>query len=271
MQAERDGQDISDRIRERKTGKPTSTPSSSSKTTAEKEAGETEREYLIRTGKITPFAAMSGFERPKHEGSFTSSSTTNNDSPDSHVHLKRPSWSLVGKTLQERIQQEAINKASAPAERSSMRKARSRIASTANKDSEDEDDYKEEEMSDGNDSDFVDKDGPDSGVEAMDDKDFTDSREISEDDDFKPEDELLEEKTTSRKRAKGGAAYKFLCEDDGDEMHYQKRLVEWAQKRRHLRWRVQHVSCSHIDDRTRYSDQPCKTIINIYVYDSDSH
>ncbi|KAK5808776.1 DNA repair and recombination protein RAD26 [Linnemannia elongata] len=244
MQAERDGQDISDRIRERKTGKPTSTPSSSSKTTAEKEAGETEREYLIRTGKITPFAAMSGFERPKHEGSFTSSSTTNNDSPDSHVHLKRPSWSLVGKTLQERIQQEAINKASAPAERSSMRKARSRIASTANKDSEDEDDYKEEEMSDGNDSDFVDKDGPDSGVEAMDDKDFTDSREISEDDDFKPEDELLEEKTTSRKRAKGGAAYKFLCEDDGDEMHYQKRLVEWAQKRRHLRWRVQHPDAS---------------------------
>lgn len=268
MQAERDGQDISDRIRERKTGKPTSTQLSSSNTTAEKEAGETEREYLIRTGKITPFAAMSGFERPKHESSFTSSSTTNNDSPDSHVHLRRPSWSLVGKTLQERIQQEAINKASAPAERSSMRKARSRIASTANKDSEDEDNYKEEEeVSDGNDSDFVDKDGPDSEVEAKDDKYFTDSREISEDDDFKPEDELLEVKT--RKRANGGEAYKFLCEDDGDEMHYQRRLTEWAQKRRHLRWRVQHVSCSHFDDWTRCSDQPCKTIINM-VYGSDS-
>jgi DNA excision repair protein ERCC-6 len=247
MQAERDGQDISDRIRERKTGRPaasSSTQLSSSKTTAEQEAGESEREYLIRTGKITPFAAMSGFERPKHEASFTTSSstTTNNDSSESHVHLRRPSWSLVGKTLQERIQQETINKSSAPAERSSMRKARSRIASTAKMDSEDDGEYKEEEsMSDINDSDFVDQDGLDSGIEAKDNKDYVDSREISEDDDFKPEDELLDEKTPSRKRAKGGAAYKFLCEDDGDEMHYQKRLADWAQKRRHLRWRVQHV------------------------------
>ncbi|KAF8927734.1 hypothetical protein BGZ47_001967 [Haplosporangium gracile] len=248
IQAERDGQDISDRIRERKTGKPTGSSSmqlSSSKSTTEKEAGETEREYLIRTGKITPFAAMSAFERPKHESAVTTSSlTTSKDSPESHVHLRRPSWSLVGKTLQERIQQEAVNKDSAPAERSSMRKARGRIASTANKNSEDEDDYKEEEATDDNDSDFVDQDGPGSGVKAEDDKDYTDSREISEDDDFKLEDELLEEKTISRKRAKGGAAYEFLCEDDGDEMHYQKRLAEWAQKRRHLRWRVQHPDAS---------------------------
>ncbi|KAG0284696.1 hypothetical protein BGZ96_010963 [Linnemannia gamsii] len=249
MQTENDKQDISDRIRERKTGRPSassSTQSSSSKTNAEQEAGESEREYLIRTGKITPFAAMSGFERPKHEGSFaTSSSTTDNDSSESHVHLRRPSWSLVGKTLQERIHQEAINKASAPAERSSMRKARSRIASTAKKESEDDDEYKEEEdLPDSNDSDFVDQDGPDGGIEAKDDKDYADSREISEDDDFKPEDELLDDKTPLRKRAKGGAAYKFLCEDDGDEMHYQKRLADWAQKRRHLRWRVQHPDAS---------------------------
>ncbi|KAF9903171.1 hypothetical protein EC991_004117 [Linnemannia zychae] len=250
MQAERDEQDISDRIRERKTGKPTSSSSlhSSSKTTAEQEPDETEREYLIRTGKITPFAAMSGFERPKHESSFTTSSSssvtnTNNDAAESHVHLPRPSWSLVGKTLQERIQEQEINKAfAAPKERASMRKARSRIASTADKDSEDNDEYKDSE--DGNDSDFMDQDGPDSGVEAKDDKDYLDSRDISEDDDFKPEAELLEEKFTSRKRAKGGAAYKFLCEDDGDEMHYQKRLSEWAQKRRHLRWRVQHPDAS---------------------------
>ncbi|KAF9102721.1 hypothetical protein BGX29_004241 [Mortierella sp. GBA35] len=247
MQTERDGQEISDRIRERKTGKPTtpSLQSSSSKTTAEQEAGETEREYLIRTGKITPFAAMSGFERPKQDSSFSiSSSTTNNDASQSHVHLRRPSWSLVGKSLEERIQQNTANKAGAPAERSSMRKARSRIASTAKKDSEDEDedDYAED-GSNGADSDFVDQEGLSSGVEK-DDKDYMDSREISEDDDFKPEDELLEEKPRTKKRTNGGAAYKFLCDDDGDEMHYQKRLSEWAQKRRHLRWRVQHPDAS---------------------------
>ncbi|KAK3847883.1 MAG: hypothetical protein J3R72DRAFT_470620 [Linnemannia gamsii] len=245
VHAERDGQDISDRIRERKTGKPAASSSSSLKTTSEQEPGETEREYLIRTGKITPFAAMSGFVRPKNENSFTTSSpATNDDTAESHVHLRRPSWSLVGKTLQERIQQQQeANKASAaPAERSSMRKARKRITYEADKDGEEEDEYKDSE--DGNDSDFVDKVGPDSDVEAKDDKDFTDSRDISEDDDFKPEAELLEEKTTSKKRAKGGAAYKFLCEDDGDEMHYQKRLSEWAQKRRHLRWRVQHPDAS---------------------------
>lgn len=247
MHAEKDKQDISDRIRERKTGRPASSSSiqsSSSKTTTEQEAGESEREYLIRTGKITPFAAMSGFEHPKHESSFaTSTSTTNNDTFESHVHLRRPSWSLVGKTLQERIQQQAINKSLAPAERSSMRKARSLITSTVKNDNDDDDEYKEEEnIPDSSDSDFVDQDGPDSGIEAKEDKDYTDSREISEDDDFKPENELLDEKAPSRKRAKGGAAYKFLCEDDGDEMHYQKRLADWAQKRRHLRWRVQHVS-----------------------------
>ncbi|KAF9918624.1 hypothetical protein FBU30_000124 [Linnemannia zychae] len=268
-QAERDRQDISDRIRERKTGKPVSSsllqsassPSPSGAAVG-KEAGETEREYLIRTGKITPFATMSGFERPKQEDLFETSTTSiDDDSSKSHVHLRRPSWSLVGKTLQERIQQQTANKAVVPAERSSMKKARSRIASTANKDSEDEDEdedeYKltEDEANDV-DSDFVDREAQDSGAETKDDMDYADSGEISEDDDFKPEDELLELKTKSKKRAKGGIAYKLLCEDDGDEMHYQKRLSEWAQKRRHLRWRVQNPNASTEDALKENWDNP---------------
>ncbi|KAG0046108.1 hypothetical protein BGZ83_008703 [Gryganskiella cystojenkinii] len=278
VQVQKDEQDISERIRARKLGKPLPEPSSSINTN--QIGGETEREYLIRTGKITPFAAMSGFERTRHDPVSASNTTTtlatNNSftqqdsAPMSHVNLKRPSWSLIGKKLpvkaEEPVQPTSRSTALsfAPSERSSMKKAKSRITSGADQD-DDDDGFEDDESSVGTDdmdSDFVDTESAtavdseiDSKDDKVDDEDYTDLQVLSEDDDFKPDDDLVIEKT-SKKRSKGGAAYKFLCEDDGDEMHYQKRLSDWAQKRRHLRWRVNHPEASMETDLSEGWDNP---------------
>ncbi|KAF9380550.1 hypothetical protein CPB97_008271 [Podila verticillata] len=235
-QVERDEYDISERIRVRKTGRLPEKPS----TTSIQAEGESQREYLIRTGKITPFAAMSGLEKSKHqdEHGFTMGATSarpiESSTPTSHVNLRRPSWSLVGKST---MPAEEYTQWGTP-ERSSKKKANAQLKSM---DLDDDDDGNKSETLD--DQDFVDSDNVGSGLDAKDDQDY--DIEISEDDDFKPEGELLEDDTKKRKKgSKGGAAYKFLCEDDGDEMHYQKRLSEWAQKRRHLRWRVNHPDAS---------------------------
>lgn len=162
----------------------------------------------------------------------TSARPIESSTPTSHVNLRRPSWSLVGKST---MPAEEYTQWGTP-ERSSKKKANAQLKSM---NLDDDDDGNKSETLD--DQDFVDSDNVGSGLDAKDDQDY--DIEISEDDDFKPEGELLEDDTKKRKKgSKGGAAYKFLCEDDGDEMHYQKRLSEWAQKRRHLRWRVNHVS-----------------------------
>ncbi|KAF9950357.1 hypothetical protein BGZ72_007978 [Mortierella alpina] len=244
LQAETDEQDISERIRARKTGKAIAGPSTS--TSSAQNDGESHREYLIRTGKITPFAAVSGLEKSKH-GSAAIGSTAIipaavDESPKSHINLRRPSWSLIDKKVKKEHQSQSLLHSTAPAERSSMKKARSKIASEVDQ-SDDGSQMEDDTATDGLDSDFAEKDGTDSGVDSKDDKDYSDLQELSEDDDFKAEEDLLDTEK-SRKRSKGGAAYKFLCEDDGDEMHYQKRLSDWAQKRRHLRWRVNNPDAS---------------------------
>ncbi|KAF9190782.1 hypothetical protein BGZ50_009833 [Haplosporangium sp. Z 11] len=252
-QAERDEQDIHERIRARKSGK--ALPVQQSTASSGTPEGESQRDYLIRTGKITPFAAMSGLEKSKHSDAAalaTAPSFSGNDSPKSHVILRRPSWSLIGKKPKTADDIDTPRIVLAPAARSSMKKAQSRIASQIDENEDNDDD------ADSFDSDFVEKDSADSGVDTKDDKDdmdYSDLQEISEDDDFKLDDGLLEDKK-SKKRVKGGAAYKFLCEDDGDEMHYQKRLSEWAQKRRHLRWRVNHPDASMETDLKEGWDDP---------------
>ena len=175
----------------------------------------------------------------------------------SHVNLKRPSWSLIGKSVKTE-EPSAPSRPStttlAPLERTSMKKAKSRITSGADHDGEDESGVD----TDGMDSDFVDLEATaDSEMDSkdeQDDQDYTDLQVLSDDDDFKPDDDFTVEKT-SKKRSKGGAAYKFLCEDDGDEMHYQKRLKDWAQKRRHLRWRIHHVSTREGKEKKRSLDR----------------
>ncbi|KAF9346573.1 hypothetical protein BGX26_001895 [Mortierella sp. AD094] len=241
--AEKDELEISERIRARKTGTPL--PIQSASTTSEQQEDESHREYLIRTGKITPFAAISGLEKSKQNASegFTFASTSNtNEPPKSHIHLKRPSWSLIDKNIKAEDQQGASRINIAPAERSSMKKARSKI--TSNIDHSDQDSSSDDDNMKGSDSDFVDQEAIDSDADFKDDGDYTDLQEIMEDDDdFKIDGKSLSD-SKSKKKIKGGAAYKSLCEDDGDEIHYQQRLVDWAQKRRHLRWRINNPDVS---------------------------
>ncbi|KAG0331334.1 hypothetical protein BG004_001723 [Podila humilis] len=272
-QVERDEHDISERIRLRKAGKPLFEKLVS--TTSAQEDGESQREYLIRTGKITPFAAMSGLEKSKNqdEHGFTVGATStsaigsegNAVAPMSHVTLRRPSWSLVGKSTATTVTPKKTKEPEfdyaqwgATPERFSKKKAQAQLKSMDLQDDDDdmahdnESETKEEFVDD---QDFVDSDD----VDAKDDKDYTDLQEISEDDDFKPESDLLQDEDGPKKRKKnsnGGAAYKFLCEDDGDEMHYQKRLSEWARKRRHLRWRVNHPDASMETDLEEGWDNP---------------
>ncbi|KAF9208273.1 hypothetical protein BGZ49_009325 [Haplosporangium sp. Z 27] len=216
-------------------------------TTFEQQDDETHREYLIRTGKITPFAAVSGLEKSKQNTSsgFTLTSAPNYDiSPISHVHLKRPSWSLIGGKIKAEDQQDTSLNIMAPAERSSMKKARNKIASNVDLDNQ-------ESSSSGDDvnksdSDFVDQEVDGSDGDFKDDEDYTDLQDILDDEDFKPDSEPLS--GSKPKKIKGGAAYKSLCDDDGDEMHYQQRLTNWAQKRRHLRWRINNPDVSSSPD-----------------------
>ncbi|KAF9347150.1 hypothetical protein BGX34_003347, partial [Mortierella sp. NVP85] len=245
-QAERDETDIMERMRARKSGTPLPTPLAP--TTSEQQSDESQREYLIRTGKITPFAAMSGLEKSRQIGStgFTVAGIPgSDDSPKSHVHLRRPSWSLIGSTMKKDTH-DTPRKGAVPSERSSMRKAREKMASTIAQDDEEmEDALKEEDDSYGVDSDFVEREGG-SDVEFKDEGDSSEALEgldEEDDDDYKLVDDTEVDKK-SKRSVNGGAAYKFLCDDDGDEMHYQKRLFEWARKRRHLRWRVQHPDAS---------------------------
>ncbi|KAG0309336.1 hypothetical protein BGZ98_003451 [Dissophora globulifera] len=266
-QAEMDEQDITDRIRARKTGAPL--PARPTTTTSEQQEDESQREYLIRTGKITPFAAMSGLEKSMRGGAAPSefkiagTSTSADKSPQSHVHLRRPSWSLIGKASQKESRQDAGHISAAPAERSSMRKARSRITSEIDHDDSDFKDGTEHDDDDGDDldSDFVDPTDGDSAVDSKDDDDYTDTKIILSDDnddgdeDFELDEDLVGTKK-SNKRARGGAKYKFLCDDDGDEMHYQKRLSDWARKRRHLRWRIHHPDASMETDLAEGWENP---------------
>ncbi|KAF9582018.1 hypothetical protein BGW38_000769 [Lunasporangiospora selenospora] len=94
------------------------------------------------------------------------------------------------------------------------------------------------------------------------DEDSLGALDVSDDDDYQIDadyDDLELERKPKRERSEkgdGGAAYKFLCEDDGDELHYQTRLSEWARKRRHLRWRVHHPTSSMETDMEESWDDP---------------
>ncbi|KAF9429167.1 hypothetical protein BGZ76_001718 [Entomortierella beljakovae] len=249
--AEKDQQEISERIRARKIGAPL--PIQSEPSALGKKDEESQREYLIRTGKITPFAAISGLEKSKQNTPSESLSAFTGDASKSHIHLTRPSWSLVEKNVKKEDQPSTSKLVSVPAERSSMRKARTKIASGIDYDDQQSSDYDD---TNGSDSDFVNSEANGDDLNMGDDEDYTDLKEIlsggDDDDDFKPE---IGSDSVSGRRPRGGAAYKSLCEDDGDEMHYQRRLADWAQKRRNLRWKIEHPDGSTHLDLTSGSEQ----------------
>ncbi|KAG0239729.1 hypothetical protein BGW41_007529 [Actinomortierella wolfii] len=265
-QAEQDRLDIMDRIQSRKRGisgvdehqRSTSRSSSSAPEASQpgQLPGESLRDFLIRTGKITPFAAVSGLEKVRHETvaedtktpghtlhdtqSVTQEADTTSaaaSGPTSHIHLPRPSWSLMDRSSKE--SSKSVRKSRTVSKRSTKKRPR---------DDEDEESESEEpdDEDDDRDSDYVESNEDSAAMSedmgddrAPDDNDYSDLQELMDDDG-----EYVVSSKKGKRTSRGGAAYKFLCEDDGDEMHYQKRLTEWAKMRRHLRWRVQHPSAS---------------------------
>ncbi|KAF9970227.1 hypothetical protein BGZ73_007096 [Actinomortierella ambigua] len=222
--------------------------------------GESLRDFLIRTGKITPFASVSGLEKIRHEAtsgadvagppgqSFhdTPSSVAKAQDqtagsgtaagPTSHVHLPRPSWSLIDRPTEAPATK--ATKATAHTGSKRKAKARSRKDDTEGSESEEPDNDDDADYVDSNEG-SVAEDEEDDGDKTPDDQDYSDLQDLVGDDS-----EYKVEAKKGKRSSRGGAAYKFLCEDDGDEMHYQKRLSEWAKMRRHLRWRVNHPAAS---------------------------
>ncbi|KAG0269888.1 hypothetical protein DFQ27_001732 [Actinomortierella ambigua] len=281
-QAEEDRAYITERIQSRKRGGDTSLRSSSGqKSTASASStsggpetssapqpgqlpGESLREFLIRTGKITPFASVSGLEKMRHGTTPPGPSSRDIPSsesnavakdvvgkatttgPTSHVHLPRPSWSLIDRPTEAMASKTVKTAAQVISKRKTKKRPRKDEAEGSESEELDNDDNDgDEDYVDSNEGSALEEDEEEEDEKTPDDQDYSDLQDLAGDDsEFKVE----AKKGKRSSRGGGGAAYKFLCEDDGDEMHYQKRLSEWARMRRHLRWRVSHPSVSIEED-----------------------
>ncbi|KAK9701560.1 DNA repair protein rhp26 [Basidiobolus ranarum] len=150
---------------------------------AENNLGESERERLIRTGKITPFSNLGGLEKNMKSEQLEKKSMTD---------LKRPALSLDDIELPRSKKTQADH---IPTDNSDVDYIKS----------ESEDEYHEESM-----------------LDLL-------------QDELDDEDESGELSKNKTKEGRNKEQYRIQFLDDGDELHYQKRLYNWAKKRRLLR------------------------------------
>ena len=224
----RDETDIRNRIAERNDGV---SPGSASTSTKSREK-ETEREMLIRTGKITPFSEMSGLEMEVEDSGGAAAKIADIDS-SKHGHQKFPSLSF-NETIPAEITDVDISERS---------KATDQV-----------------------DSKFIHRDRPLSQDEFQpteeSDSSITDSeKDIDDDDDqYSSDDASLsirarKAKSRVKKNRKGWNQREEEEEeqeqllrhvDDGIEAHYQKRLLKWVKARRIQRFKDQVIFFSMV-------------------------
>lgn len=158
---------------------------------------ETERERLIRTGKITPFAKVSGLERVQN----SASSFSHQDfvgQPNVDIFTPRNVSDQVKR------EEESEDDYISPHEPSTSRKRKRKVEPN------DDDEYIDAE-------DETDEDMDDQGLEdevAVNDDDYSDAE------------------TATAQKAHRKTRYEDKHVDDGDELVYQIRLARWARKRR---------------------------------------
>ncbi|KAH7308175.1 transcription-coupled repair protein CSB/RAD26 [Stachybotrys elegans] len=192
--------------------------------------GESHRDYLIRTGKITPFARVGG-NRPQgiqgqladtildaEEEAAAEQFSADNPEPSSHQLLRRPGFTDEAEPAKEKTEPTAVEAEFSLRPRK-KRKTRAERSPSA--------DFKPEE-SDGSDS-------AGSGVWQQ-----------------GNEDDLIREDRRKRKakaKAKEQEEVDLSKIDDGDVIYYRKRLDDWVSRRsRARRSRRQNSEASHLED-----------------------
>ncbi|RUP51458.1 hypothetical protein BC936DRAFT_148105 [Jimgerdemannia flammicorona] len=230
---------------------------------------ESEHEYLVRTGKITPFARVDGLERAAH------SEDAGNALLTFFFRFRPPSRMLILYLINQAL---ALPRSPPPAPplyfprptaTSSGPLARSLTTTTTTttttnsfrtrggRRARHEDEYEESVKSEEEDEVVkmeVGSEYEDEGV-TLDDEDYVDPVGLEGEEETGMEvigqvkDEKRGDMDFGRRKARKGKGrrgkyfegsdqYRFLCEDDGDEVHYQKRLDQWARKRRLFRYRL---------------------------------
>ncbi|KAK9454112.1 SNF2 family N-terminal domain-containing protein [Dipodascopsis uninucleata] len=185
---------------------------------------ETERDFLIRTGKITPFSNIIGLERQTGDDDQVSMSVEpsaiDSGKVMSHQKLRLPGLDF---SSDDEVVEDERNEANLRREIAHLSKKK-RQASVTQKTSS------EKRARRFSDSDVDSEYGPTSGSERE-----------SEEEDFVPEMDEDEAYDSEAERAKAAAlkAQEELPElDDGNEDYYEKRLNRWVSKRSGLRNRI---------------------------------
>ncbi|CAO3692442.1 unnamed protein product [Umbelopsis ramanniana] len=218
--AKRDESDILARIKERHR----LARSTNSQAIQQNQRGvnESEREFLIRTGKITPFAKMSGLEKTSQQNElggveYSEAGAETVTHGRSHRDLRRTSYQDIIPTL-------TSTSASSHDIKKTKRKRRRSSASSSPEDDSG--------------SDFS------PGVESdEDDDEFTSGQEgkspLIEDEDLITDD--MDEKAPIEQDGQV-----IAIQDDGKEAVFQERLYQWALGRKILRYKLQHPESVHM-------------------------
>ncbi|KAK9365350.1 SNF2 family N-terminal domain-containing protein [Lipomyces kononenkoae] len=238
---EQDIVDIRERMAEReRTGQAMNDVADSSR----RLPNESEREFLIRTGKITPFSNMSGLER--HAGNDDSSNILQSTSSAGGVKMSHQKLQLPGlefdtseedkdeivegsndeEELTKQVAAESRNKRRAITRSRKDKLERGRISS--------DDEFR---ISADSDSDFI------AESDVTDENTYADAEFPIEMDD----DEYSDSSPKTKKRKSKIAKEELPDLDDGDEKFYKHRLQQWIEKRKAYRRRTRKVKVESSD------------------------
>ncbi|KAI8583675.1 hypothetical protein K450DRAFT_268262 [Umbelopsis ramanniana AG] len=178
---------------------------------------ESEREFLIRTGKITPFAKMSGLEKTSHQNEsgveYSETGVETVTHGRSHRDLRRKSY------------QDIIPTSTASQDIKKTKRKRRRSSTPSSPEDESGSDFSPEVQSDEDDDEFT------SGQEGK--------SPLLEDEDLITDD--MDEKAPIEQDGQV-----IAIQDDGKEAVFQERLYQWALGRKILRYKLQHPDSIHM-------------------------
>ncbi|KAK9350767.1 SNF2 family N-terminal domain-containing protein [Lipomyces doorenjongii] len=243
---EQDIVDIRERIAEReRTGRAMNGVTDSS----QRLPNESEREFLIRTGKITPFSNMFGLERQAgHEdndniATITQSTSRRDGGNMSHQKLRLPGLEFEtfeeddeGEIVEGSIDEEALTKQVAAESRSKRRAiTMSRKSKLKKRYISSDDEFRVNEESD---SEFTPSESDISGDQADGNVDFP----IEMDDD-----DYDDSSARTKKRISKIVREQLPDLDDGDEKFYRDRLKRWIERRQAFRRRTRTIKVESND------------------------
>jgi DNA excision repair protein ERCC-6 len=245
--------------RQRATGGSSSLSNLPSGPSAGRLPNESEREYLIRTGKITPFSAMSGLERTVQAPSSRASRTVADLTAGRVQQKERESAERMAGRMSKKTKDvvdpkepppSSLKRSKEPPLRANLRASddddvESDMNMVDERDSDDDTDgshtpgkrskpsqsstKRKQKMEDSDDDgEYMDDNAAEDASDVSDSKGQTHSAEIPLDQDEDQDGDILgidEDGSFIKRRVEENR-------DDGDEIYYQKRLSKWVQVRR---------------------------------------